>query len=388
MSDEVSGEGLSDDLLSESPLSDTELRVLGCLMEKELTVPSTYPLTLNALVTASNQSSSRNPIMELTDGDVNTALDHLRERSLIRRVYPRSGERREKFRQVADEVFEVSDGSRAVLTLLMLRGPQTPGELFSRSGRLHNFGDKSEVSDALGQLAGRTVPLVVELPRQPGRQDNRWTHLLGSATDGQHDLAPTSASQADPNLAMAATSGTAAAPAPAMTSPPSAELPMASALDAFRPLLGRWEGGGVGEYPTIDDFEYTEVITFAPLADKPVIQYTSTTKHAGDGRPLHAETGYLRVVGDSSVEMVVAQAPGLIEAGSGIATHPGGADDRHAVRLAIDSTVVGGTPTAKDVTATERRYLVTGDRLEYDIAMAAVGHQMTHHLTAELKRIR
>lgn len=79
-------------------------------------------------------------------------------------------------------------------------------------------------------------------------------------------------------------------------------------------MLGRWEGDGVGEYPTIDDFAYTETITFAPLADKPVIQYTSTTRHADDGRPLHAETGYLRVLGESKLELVVAQAPGLIEA--------------------------------------------------------------------------
>ena len=161
------------------PLSDVELRVLGCLMEKELTVPSTYPLTLKSLVTAANQSSSRNPIMSLGEDEVSGALDRLRERSLIRRVYPRSGERREKFRQVADEVLELAGGRRAVLTLLMLRGPQTPSELRNRAVRLHEFGEPTELTDALGELAGRSTPLVVELPRQPGRRENRWAHLLG-----------------------------------------------------------------------------------------------------------------------------------------------------------------------------------------------------------------
>lgn len=342
-----------------------ELRVLGCLMEKELTVPSTYPLTLNALVTAANQSSGRNPIMALDAAEVAGALDALRDRSLIRRVYPRSGERREKFRQVADEVLELSDGRRAVLTLLMLRGPQTPGELRSRAGRLHSFGELSEVTDALGELAGRTTPLVVELPRQAGRREARWAHLLGSAAP-----ADVVAEQADP---------------PSVDSPPPPA--MSPLLDPLRPLIGRWEGSGKGEYPTIDDFGYSETITFAPLADKPVLVYTSATRHADDGRPLHAETGYLRLIGESEVELVIAQAPGLIEAGSGLATHPGGAEDRHAVRLAVDSTIVAGTPTAKEVTATERRYLVTGNRLGYDLAMAAVGLPMTHHLTAELKRV-
>ncbi|MEZ5371385.1 MAG: DUF480 domain-containing protein [Microthrixaceae bacterium] len=375
--------GLGDEPLTDEPLSDVELRVLGCLMEKELTVPATYPLTLNALVTAANQSSGRNPIMELGAGEVTAALDRLRERSLIRRVYPRSGERREKFRQVADEVLELSGGSRAVLTLLMLRGPQTPGELRSRSGRLHDFGELAEVEDALRQLAGRTTPLVVELERRPGRRENRWAHLLGTGVDREDSSDAPVPTAEPPRTAAVASNAASRSPTPPAPQAP----PMSPALDPFRPLLGRWQGGGVGEYPTIDDFEYTETITFAPLADKPVIAYTSTTKHAADGRPLHAETGYLRVLNESTVELVVAQAPGLIEAGSGIATHPGGADDRHAIRLAIDSTVVAGTPSAKEVTATERRYLVTGDRLEYDLAMAAVGLPMTHHLTAELKRV-
>ena len=365
------------------PLSDVELRVLGCLMEKELTVPSTYPLTLKSLVTAANQSSSRNPIMSLGEDEVSGALDRLRERSLIRRVYPRSGERREKFRQVADEVLELAGGRRSVLTLLMLRGPQTPSELRNRAVRLHEFGEPTELTDALGELAGRSTPLVVELPRQPGRRENRWAHLLGENLGVQ---------PADPQLGDGRPSVERHVGAPAVMAPGphtvgAAAPPMSPALEPFRSMLGRWEGDGVGEYPTIDDFAYTETITFAPLADKPVIQYTSTTRHADDGRPLHAETGYLRVLGESKLELVVAQAPGLIEAGSGIATHPGGADDRHAVRLVIDSTIVSGTTTAKEVTATERCYLVTGGRLEYDIAMAAVGHPMTHHLTAELKRV-
>ncbi len=370
---------MSDDLdLVNHPLGPIELRVLGCLLEKELTVPSTYPLTLNSLVTAANQSSGRNPIMSLDAGDVDEALDRLRERSLIRRVYPRSGERREKFRQVADEVMELSDGRRAVLTLLMLRGPQTPGELRSRAGRLHDFGELSEVEDALGELAERTTPLVAELPRQPGRRENRWVHLLGSGAEADEE-----AGQPAPAPSVASPPPT--PPMPVTSSPPGPV--MSPLLDPLRPLIGRWEGSGAGEYPTIDDFGYTETLTFTPLADKPVLVYTSTTKHADDGRPLHAETGYLRVMGESGLELVVAQAPGLIEAGSGIVTHPGGAEDRHAVRLTLDSTVVAGTPTAKQVRATERRYLVTGNRLNYDIAMAAVGLPMTHHLTAELKRV-
>src|SRR5690349_10906229 len=121
-------------------LDPVEQRVLGSLLEKERTVPDTYPMTLNGLRTACNQTSGRDPVLALSEGEVQAALDRLRPAGLTRVIHPSHGARQAKFRQVLDEVLDLSDGERAVVTLLLLRGAQTPGELRSRADRLHAFG--------------------------------------------------------------------------------------------------------------------------------------------------------------------------------------------------------------------------------------------------------
>lgn len=170
-----------------------EQRVLGSLLEKERTVPATYPLTLNALRTACNQSSSREPVMDLDDAAITQAIDRLKAKGLARIVYAGSGARAVKFRQVLDERLDLDDAARAVITLLLLRGPQAPGELKTRAERLHRFGDRSDVETCLHALAAREVPLVRELERQPGQQDRRWVHLLGQVAIAEAGSAPAGA---------------------------------------------------------------------------------------------------------------------------------------------------------------------------------------------------
>lgn len=165
----------------EIQLDAAEQRVIGSLLEKERTVPDTYPMTLNGLRTACNQSSGRDPILHLTDAEVQAALDRLRGAGLTRVLHPSHGARQPKYRQVLDEVLVLDDAQRAVLTLLLLRGAQTPGELRSRSDRLHTSAVLAEVEAALASLAGRDDPLVAELERRPGQKEPRWTHRLGPA---------------------------------------------------------------------------------------------------------------------------------------------------------------------------------------------------------------
>lgn len=160
-------------------LDPVQQRVMGSLLEKERTVPDTYPMTLNGLRTACNQSSGRDPILHLSDHEVQVALDQLRVLGLTRVVHPSHGARQPKYRQVLHEVLRLEDGERAVLTLLLLRGAQTPGELRARSDRLYAFGGLNDVEQALRGLAGRDPALVEELPRQPGQKEQRWIHRLG-----------------------------------------------------------------------------------------------------------------------------------------------------------------------------------------------------------------
>lgn len=175
-------------------------RVMGSLLEKERTVPDTYPMTLNGLRTACNQTSGRDPVMALEESEVQRTLDDLRAAGLTRVIHPSHGARQPKYRQVLDEVLHLDDAERAVITLLLLRGPQTPGELRSRSDRLHAFTDLDEVDAALRSLAGRDEPLVAELDRRPGQKEQRWIHLLGPV-----DVAPVAA--AAPAAAPAAGDG-------------------------------------------------------------------------------------------------------------------------------------------------------------------------------------
>jgi hypothetical protein len=162
-----------------------EQRVIGCLLEKERTVPDTYPMSLNAVRTACNQTSGRDPVMSLGDFEVQAALDRLRGQGLTRVIHPSHGARTPKHRQVLDEVLGLEPAERAVVTLLLLRGPQTPGELRSRSDRLHDFESLEQVHAALHMLSVRPEPLVRELARQPGQKETRWVHRLGPSAVGE-----------------------------------------------------------------------------------------------------------------------------------------------------------------------------------------------------------
>lgn len=160
-------------------LTDEEQRVLGCLLEKETTVPGSYPLTLNALRTACNQTSSREPVVDYDERTVQETVRGLKDRGLVRVTWMDYGKRTLKYAQSVVEVVGVADDERALLTVLLLRGPQAPGELKTRTDRLHRFADRAEVEACLTRMAGREAPLVRQLERKPGQQDHRWVHLLG-----------------------------------------------------------------------------------------------------------------------------------------------------------------------------------------------------------------
>lgn len=158
------------------PLSLLESRVLGTLFEKQHTVPDSYPLTLNALVSGCNQKTSRSPVMEATEAEVQAGIDNLRRLNL---VVETSGGRVARYSHNLDRVLQVPAQSAALLASLMLRGPQTAGELRISCERLHKFSDISAVQGFLEELAGRPAgPLVVELARLPGAREDRWAHLL------------------------------------------------------------------------------------------------------------------------------------------------------------------------------------------------------------------
>lgn len=160
-------------------LTAEEQRVLGCLLEKEITVPESYPLTLNALRTACNQKSSREPVTDYDERTVQDAVRSLKDRGLARVTWMDYGKRTLKYAQTAAEELRLPDDERAVVTVLLLRGAQAPGELKTRTERLFAFADRGEVEAVLARMAERDDPLVVQLERQPGQQDNRWAHLLG-----------------------------------------------------------------------------------------------------------------------------------------------------------------------------------------------------------------
>ena len=160
-------------------LSPLETRVLGVLAEKQRTVPDSYPLTLNTLVAGCNQKTSRQPIMEVTESEVQATLDSLKRYSLVTES---SGGRAFRYAHNADGVLKIPSQSLALLTALMLRGPQTPGELRIACDRMHNFADISSVEAFLEEMSERSAgALVVKLPRLPGAREQRWAHLLAGA---------------------------------------------------------------------------------------------------------------------------------------------------------------------------------------------------------------
>ena len=160
-------------------LSAVEQRVLGALLEKQRTVPASYPLTLTALRTACNQTSSREPVTDYDATVLHATLKELRDRELVRSVWTGAGSRVLKYHQRLEEHLGVGAPELAILTVLLLRGPQAAGELRTRTTRLHPFEDRTEVEATLRGLAELPEPLVVELERKPGQQDPRWAHLLG-----------------------------------------------------------------------------------------------------------------------------------------------------------------------------------------------------------------
>lgn len=176
-------------------LSLLETRVVGVLVEKQHTVPDTYPLTLNALVAGCNQKTSRSPVIEASEAQVQAALDHLKSLSL---VVESSGGRVMRYAHNAGRVLQVPAQSVALLATLFNRGPQTAGELRINSERLHHFGDISAVEAFLAELAERPAgELVRELPRRAGERETRWAHLLSGEPETVPLAAPPAAGGAD-----------------------------------------------------------------------------------------------------------------------------------------------------------------------------------------------
>jgi hypothetical protein len=190
-------------------LDPVEIRVLGALLEKQLATPEAYPLTTNALIAACNQKTNRDPVTELGETEVTEALDRLREDVLVWRS---ESARSERWAQRLDRRWELDPRAKAVMTLLLLRGPQTAGELRTRSERLHAFESVAEVEETLQRLSVGIDALVRQLSRQPGQREARWTHLAGDEEAGD-----------------AAAGGEPPAPEPAADRPPAADAPRAAA---------------------------------------------------------------------------------------------------------------------------------------------------------------
>ena len=164
-------------------LSDVETRVLGALVEKEITTPEYYPLSLNALVNACNQKSNREPVMTLDEDAVRSAIRSLNDQGLTR--FASSADSRVgKYEHRLNETFNFHRHEIAILCVLLLRGPQTPGELRTRTERMYAFEDLESVHNALNLLAKREPPLVRVLPRQPGTKESRYVHLLSPVAEG------------------------------------------------------------------------------------------------------------------------------------------------------------------------------------------------------------
>jgi uncharacterized protein len=207
-------------------LTAAETRVLGCLLEKQRTTPETYPLSLNALRLACNQSTNRDPVVDYDEATIRDALHRLSRRRWAR-LASGPGSRAPKYRHLLDEALGLPDDEVSVLTVLMLRGPQTPGELKQRTERLHALPDLGAVHDALERLIGRELALRVE--RRPGQKEERYAHLLGEDVE-------------EP-AAAAAPAVAAAAPAPDAPASPPADDPRIDHLEAELAALR----GEVGE---------------------------------------------------------------------------------------------------------------------------------------------
>lgn len=177
---------------TDEPLHSAAVRVLGCLIEKQATTPESYPLTLNSLVLACNQKTSREPVMNLTPGEVGQHLRHLESRGLTRLVM---GSRADRWEQRTEKQLELVHAQVILLGLLLLRGPQTLNELLTRSNRMHDFEDAAEVQHQLERLSSRGLACL--LPRQSGQREDRYMHLLGSPADLQATLSARPSERSD-----------------------------------------------------------------------------------------------------------------------------------------------------------------------------------------------
>jgi uncharacterized protein YceH (UPF0502 family) len=167
-------------------LNDSEVRVLGSLIEKELTTPEYYPLTLNSLTNACNQKSNRDPVMSLVEEEVVRTLDSLRFKQLA--VLSADGGRVPKYRHLLAEKLGLMPAELAILCELLVRGPQTVGELRTRCERMHPFGDLAAVEEVLQELMVRESPLITLMPRQPGRKEGRYAQLFSAVPERAEDV--------------------------------------------------------------------------------------------------------------------------------------------------------------------------------------------------------
>jgi len=190
--------------VSELPVLDAnDQRILGSLLEKQTTVPASYPLTANALRSACNQLNNREPVVDLDQLTVEQTARALKDRGLLRIVWAATGKRTLKYHQILDERLALEPDERALLTVLLLRGEQAPGQLRTRTERLYGFPDRTDVEACLRRMAERPQPLVRELPPRPGQQDPRWVHLLGPAAQPPAEEAPTEESPVDKDAVIA-----------------------------------------------------------------------------------------------------------------------------------------------------------------------------------------
>jgi uncharacterized protein len=172
-----------DDAPGTLELTAAQARVLGALLEKGIVTPDAYPMTLNSLTAACNQTTNRDPVVRYEPREVETTVLALKAKGLARVVHPGAGERATKYRQVADDVLDLEPAGRALVCELLLRGAQTVPELRVRSERLHAFGSAEEVESALDALAARQPALVARVDRLPGQREQRWIQLLEVGAD-------------------------------------------------------------------------------------------------------------------------------------------------------------------------------------------------------------
>jgi uncharacterized protein YceH (UPF0502 family) len=222
-----------------------ETRVLGCLLEKQRTTPDVYPLSLNALRLACNQSTNREPVVDYDEATIRDALHRLERRRFVR-LASGAGSRAAKYRHLLNEALPMDDAERAILCVLMLRGAQTPGELKQRAERMHAFAGLSDVHDALARLIARELALRLE--RRPGQKEERYEQLLqersqADAGSGQrHAAAGTPVYPAAPGAADAASrAGDGATRSDPPAAGPSASEPSAITLEALDERLARLE---------------------------------------------------------------------------------------------------------------------------------------------------